>query len=372
AKFLNKEEAPIQYTKKSLIWTGLKEVIVSIKDNSKWIIGSGKDIDFWRDCWGSDVAITKILDINPDIWKHCNAKLSQIIRHNTWAAPPEIVDFLVTIAIDLKSITLNNLDTDIRVWKHCSHGNFSVHRAYHQISSHRPKVWWFKYINSKAILPRIATFTWKVCNNALATEDNLCKRGLNMASRFPLCRCNMETSDHLFWHCPVSIQSGIGWLYYFVFKQVSVISKARWILVLSSTLISQTFGKQQFLTSFTSFGELEKKLFSREVHSALTILKGNSLLLLKMPQEVKINCGATAIGSPGKAGIGVVVRNYNGEVLGVFTKGIGTKTFFFSECEVIIEALHWAIQNYWNNLWIESDSQSNPQYDEEALVSLKV
>ncbi|KAF6147305.1 hypothetical protein GIB67_009788 [Kingdonia uniflora] len=84
AKFLRKEGAPIQYTKKSSIWTGLKEAIVPVKDNSKWIIGSGKDIDFWRDCWGSDVAITEILNINPNIWKHYNAKLSQIIYQNTW------------------------------------------------------------------------------------------------------------------------------------------------------------------------------------------------------------------------------------------------------------------------------------------------
>ncbi|KAF6156533.1 hypothetical protein GIB67_011334 [Kingdonia uniflora] len=207
SKVLKQRRSSHSIQKKSSIWTGLKEAIVSVKANSKWIIGSGKDIDFWRDYWGSDVAITEILDINPDIWKHCKAKLSQIIHQNTWAAPPEIVEFLATLGIDLKNITLNNSDKDIRVWKHCSHGNFSVQSAYHQISSHRPKVWWFKYINNKAILPRIASFTWKVCNNVLATEDNLRKRGLNMASRCSLCRCNLETSDHLFWHCPMSIQT---------------------------------------------------------------------------------------------------------------------------------------------------------------------
>ncbi|KAF6150690.1 hypothetical protein GIB67_020773 [Kingdonia uniflora] len=148
-----------------------------------------------------------MLDIASDIWKHCKAKLGHIIHQNSWTTPPEIVEFLATLGIDLKSIMINNSDKDIRVWKHCPHGKFSVQSAYSQISSHRPKVWWFNYINSKAILPKIASFTWKFCNNALATEDNLCKRGWIMASRCSLCRCNLETLGHLFWRCPMSIQT---------------------------------------------------------------------------------------------------------------------------------------------------------------------
>ncbi|KAF6167533.1 hypothetical protein GIB67_031734 [Kingdonia uniflora] len=50
AKFLNKEGSLTHYNKNSSIWTGLKEAIVPVKANSKWIIGSRKDIDFWRDC----------------------------------------------------------------------------------------------------------------------------------------------------------------------------------------------------------------------------------------------------------------------------------------------------------------------------------
>ncbi|KAF6135764.1 hypothetical protein GIB67_028620 [Kingdonia uniflora] len=46
AKFLNKEGLLTQYYKNSSIWTGLKEAIVTVKAHSKWIIGSGKDIDF--------------------------------------------------------------------------------------------------------------------------------------------------------------------------------------------------------------------------------------------------------------------------------------------------------------------------------------
>ncbi|KAF6148125.1 hypothetical protein GIB67_011900 [Kingdonia uniflora] len=114
AKFQNKEGLLTQYYKKSSIWTGLKEALVSVKANSKWIIGSGKDINFWRDCWGSDIAIIDLLDIPANIWKHCTTKLSQIIHQNSWSAPFEVVDLLASLGIDLNSIILNNSDKDIR------------------------------------------------------------------------------------------------------------------------------------------------------------------------------------------------------------------------------------------------------------------
>ncbi|KAF6144750.1 hypothetical protein GIB67_017769, partial [Kingdonia uniflora] len=38
--------------------------------------------------------------------------------------------------------------------------------------------------------------------------------------------------------------------------------------------------------------------------------------------EVKINCGAVAIGATGKAGVGVTARNHLGDVLGLLTKGL--------------------------------------------------
>ncbi|KAF6172813.1 hypothetical protein GIB67_034665 [Kingdonia uniflora] len=75
-------------------------------------------------------------------------------------------------------------------------------------------------------------------------------------------------------------------------------------------------------------------------------------------QEVKINCGAAVVGSPGKAGIGAVARNHKGDILGVLTKGISTKNLFFLECEAIIDTLYWAKQNHWTNIWIKSDSQA--------------
>ncbi|KAF6152494.1 hypothetical protein GIB67_023188, partial [Kingdonia uniflora] len=75
AKFFTRGGLLINYNKHSSIWNGLKEAIAVVQANSKWIIGLGRDINFWRDCWGSEVALIDLLNIQPKIWKHCTSKL---------------------------------------------------------------------------------------------------------------------------------------------------------------------------------------------------------------------------------------------------------------------------------------------------------
>ncbi|KAF6133895.1 hypothetical protein GIB67_040659 [Kingdonia uniflora] len=75
AKFFTRGGLLINYNKYSSIWNSLKEVIVVVQANSKWIIGSGRDIDFGRYCWGSEAALIDLLNIQPKIWKHCTSKL---------------------------------------------------------------------------------------------------------------------------------------------------------------------------------------------------------------------------------------------------------------------------------------------------------
>ncbi|KAF6135108.1 hypothetical protein GIB67_040419 [Kingdonia uniflora] len=300
AKFQNKEGLLIQYYKNTSIWTGLKEALVSVKASSKWIIGSGKDIDFWRDCWGFDIAIIGLLDILADIWKHCTTKLSQIIHQNSWSAPSEVVDLLASLGINLSNIILNNSDMDIRVWKHSPHGLFLVQSAFHHSSSHNPKVLWYHFTNSKVILPRIASFTWKVYHNALATEDLLIQRGLNLVSRCSFCRCNLETMKHLFWTYPMS--------------------STIWILAAIKN------------TTTLSCNSMANTCFELSIVAALGVpTRARPLPRIQsctwaLPwfQEVKLNCRAAVTGSPEKPGIGAVVRNNLGDVLGVLTQEIGT------------------------------------------------
>ncbi|KAF6141407.1 hypothetical protein GIB67_021223 [Kingdonia uniflora] len=171
AKFQNKEGLLTQYYKNSSIWTGLKEAIVTVNAHSKWINGSGKNTDFWRDCWGSDSAIYDLLEIPDDNGSTVRQSLAK--------------SCIITLGLLLLKL----------------------------------------------------------------------------------------------WNC--------------------------WVVL-----------------------------------------------------EVKINYGAAAIGATGKAGVGAAVRNHFGYVLDVLNKGLGNTTLSFSECEAILGAIDWAVQNNWNKIWTELDSQT--------------
>ncbi|KAF6170740.1 hypothetical protein GIB67_015692 [Kingdonia uniflora] len=51
-KFTKKNGETINYFISSSIWNELKGVIKTVENNSRWLIGNGRNIDFWRDCWG--------------------------------------------------------------------------------------------------------------------------------------------------------------------------------------------------------------------------------------------------------------------------------------------------------------------------------
>ncbi|KAF6146391.1 hypothetical protein GIB67_040319 [Kingdonia uniflora] len=391
----------INYKKHSSIWNGLKEVIAAVEANSKWIIGLGRDIDFWRDCWGSEVALIDLLNIQPEIWKHCISKLSQIIFRNDWSAPQAIVDFLNTQGIDLNSLSLNNTDQDIRVWKHHPQGIFSVYSAFDVISSHRPKVWWHCYTKGKFIQPRIASFICKVCHNSLPTEDDLIKRGLILISICSFCLCNLETLNHLIWQCSYSKQLW-DWLASFFHIQAvfanlkqtfdacsqksSYISdllkaavlnfiyflwQARNDIVFEGTPFCSIKLKCKILAAVIEAADLSANNMSNNYfHLAIIIALGVPINVRPLPrvqsctwalpwfQEVKINVGAVAMGSLGTAGTGAVARNHCGEVIGVLSHGVGIKNLLYSECEAMIGALFWATQRSWKYIWIEADFQS--------------
>ncbi|KAF6174385.1 hypothetical protein GIB67_034142 [Kingdonia uniflora] len=78
AKFRKKNGILLDYYKASSIWPGLKEAIIVV-NNSRWFIGDGSRIDFWRDCSGSDISLFHSVDVNPAIWRSCSIKLNSII-----------------------------------------------------------------------------------------------------------------------------------------------------------------------------------------------------------------------------------------------------------------------------------------------------
>eukprot|EP00253_Pinus_taeda_P007191 PITA_07191 len=68
-----------------------------------------------------------------------------------------------------------------------------------RISHHTPAFW--KQIWEPLALPKIIFFFWTLVHNKLLTGDNLTKRKFEGPHRCALCRCQLETAQHLFLDC---------------------------------------------------------------------------------------------------------------------------------------------------------------------------
>lgn len=54
SKFKKKNREWITYYRESSIWTGLRSVMNDVEENSRWLVGDGKNIDVWEDAWIKD------------------------------------------------------------------------------------------------------------------------------------------------------------------------------------------------------------------------------------------------------------------------------------------------------------------------------
>lgn len=71
---------------------------------------------------------------------------------------------------------------------------------------------------------------------------------------------------------------------------------------------------------------------------------------------LKFNVDGAARGSPGLGGIGGVLRDWNGEVLGFFSKPVGVVYAYEAEVMAMRSALDFCSEFNLRHIWLESDS----------------
>lgn len=77
---------PIQYYISSSIWLGLKLYINTFLINTRWLLGDGTSIDFWKDRWLSQT-IVDFLQIPQHIQHSLKASIREFIDNGNWLVP---------------------------------------------------------------------------------------------------------------------------------------------------------------------------------------------------------------------------------------------------------------------------------------------
>ncbi|KAF6146239.1 hypothetical protein GIB67_011711 [Kingdonia uniflora] len=351
AKFIKKNGECINYFKPSSIWPGLKGVMNYVKNNSRWQIGNGYTIDFWRDCWGADLPLMEEVSVESEIWGICSAKLNSIIDQTGWNAPPLVAEFLTDHGFDLRNLDVDCNLNDKRVWRYHPQGAFIVQSVYEAIRSKNPKVWWRKYLHGKPLHQKVKYFLWRACQNVLATEDNVRRRGISIPSRCPLCQQQSESIQHLFWDCD------------------AVAPLWQWLLDLFQ-ISSFPHNMKEMLGLGDKMSMYIKDLWRAAVMNLIQLIRlsqnsviikeelGDQVRARPLPRIAScrwtFNCNNSILGNPGKAGLGLIARNHSGDVLGVRTKGLGVLSRPDAKCYAMLEAMSWATEMGWQKIWIEA------------------
>ncbi|KAL7239039.1 hypothetical protein ACSBR2_005020 [Camellia fascicularis] len=117
----------------------------------------------------------------------------------------------------IRSIPISCEDqADVVIWHYTPKGNYEVRSGYHiaiqdslqfdsklaaSLSFSPPASLW-SFIWSLNIPLKVRHFWWRVCQNKLATKENLFRRKCAPSSQCPACVCPVESIEHLLFHYP--------------------------------------------------------------------------------------------------------------------------------------------------------------------------
>ncbi|KAF6167554.1 hypothetical protein GIB67_031755 [Kingdonia uniflora] len=199
------------------------------------------------------------------------------------------------------------------------------------------------------------------CQNVLATEDNLRRRGLSFPSRCSLCLVETKSVNHLLWECdavvpiwhwlldifllhscPKSMKDALGMgdnlsRNAAIFKDKKLNRNKIKVTLLALVKESSCLLQNSMHNTVTDLQIILKLGVSTRARPALCIK--SCRWILPWYEEIKLNYGSSTMGNPGKVGLGVIARTHTGEVLGVRTKGMGIMNTLEAECFAIMEAL---------------------------------
>ena len=338
----------------SFAWRSILHARRIISQGSKWRIGDGSQIMIYGSNWLPGDSQGRIL--SPPSPAFRSATVSGLIDPQSHTWNDNLVDsiFLPFEAQKIKAIPLCITNQpDCLYWPKSNDGLYTVSSGYQWLCSEensdavsvsnteRHRNFWKKIW--KATVPgKIKQFLWKACSNALPTLENLKKRRVVNDDTCFQCSLKAESSLHALWECEVFRQvwdTDFSWI-------------NRQIMATGSfeNLLEVVYEKPHQLEVFAVMAWFlwmrRNKLRVKEDVIPLNqvVLEAKRFLSLhnpgrtpklKLPRptttvnwrppnrcEYKTNFDGAMFSDTGEAGIGVVIRNRDGEVMAALSEKI--------------------------------------------------
>ena len=399
ARFFADRYVPKSYPIRSPIWGGLKGHVLSIMEESIWIIGRHSRLRFWHDNWMGVPLIhyvDDVLSVDPPL----DSRAVDFVGHNFINLPQSFCARFPVLVEDIKQVVVR--DDDYLLWRGSVLGEVSVADAYKLLQDDRVVYNWGKTLWSKYIPPSRSFLLWRLFHGKLPTEDLLSLKGLYLTNCCRFCYKGPDSIHHVFLECSLAqaLWNAISSLFRRRIKldgsvldlwlksckeKFSPQLRVLWQVALASAFWALWYVRNcciheegrmtihQVLSIVWSSVREANKLGSASIANKIDELQIlHSLRIVGRPSRapriievlwkfpspgwIKVNTDGAAFGSPGLAGSAGVFRNCRGFIRGCFALPIGIAYAFEAELVAAIHAINYAWDRGWKHLWLETDS----------------
>ncbi|MQL81184.1 hypothetical protein Taro_013643 [Colocasia esculenta] len=374
---------------KVVFWTAHSTII----NNSRWIIGDGRSVDFLKDIWLGQSCLNDILTGPYD---GPPATVREVLLN---ANHP--VRCLLPSPSLLKDLRLINQD-DRCVWTPSNDGMFSTSSAYDLLAMHGVRRMQLARLWHPAFYRRSAIFAWKLLYRAVPVDSRISDQGVPIVSQ---CSCCSEPScedlNHLFissdlasklwwWassnlHLQLSTNANITSRFWQVLCQSNPSTPHGFINLYSTMLIlweiwrarcSLRFeGKRlsfhrithniNFMISLSldaanfrvvSLGQNLQDIYSLGFSLNIKHVSFKLIRWILPSKGLVLNVDGASKGNPGTCGGGGCVRDCNGNLLFAFAHFYGFGSSLVAETRSLCDGLRLALDHGFHLAEIRSDS----------------
>jgi hypothetical protein len=196
----------IQHHIYSSIWSSAKDEFQTIMDNTSWLLGDGKNINFWNDEW-CGAPLSSQLNIPDHVSQRLSASVSDFIYNGSWCIPPQLALAFPNLIPIVSQITIPlTFSIDKLLWKHSDNGDLQLKEAYLFKMQQFQDLSWANLIWSTDIPPSKSLLVWRIMQEKVPTDENLLCRGCHIPSMCNLCNNHVESSFHIFFECEFAIK----------------------------------------------------------------------------------------------------------------------------------------------------------------------
>ncbi|XP_072088190.1 uncharacterized protein [Arachis hypogaea] len=222
----------------SWLWKSILIGRELLKRKGKWSIGSGSQVNIWRDRWISGEIRSEITE-NPNI-----QKVEEIITEGTgWNVskikdlfPPEVCEQILKTPISIVR------KEDSLFWPFREDGNYSIKTGYQvakletleglsenpSTSTDNRELW--KEIWNMNVPSKIRMFLWKAAQNIIPVNSNLYKRRLRDNPICSICKKEEETVEHAVLLCEWTRGTWFGAQCHCIPTKYTVTSFGNWLI----------------------------------------------------------------------------------------------------------------------------------------------